>query len=93
MAGEKRKPQLKNSKKKNQSQIKVTEEIYALIAICVSLIVMFSLYTDKAGYLSVISRTLLIGLFGIGAFFSIYIIYLCTKLFLFKREVLFSRID
>lgn len=69
MAGGKRKPQLK-LKKKNQSQIKVTEEIYALIAICVSLIVMFSLYTDKAGYLSVISRTLLIGLFGIGAFYS-----------------------
>ena len=93
MAGGKKKTATKTQKKKNQSQIKVTEEIYALIAICVSLIVMFSLYTDKAGYLSVISRTLLIGLFGIGAFFiPIYIIYLCTKLFLFKREVLFSRI-
>ncbi|WP_096516385.1 FtsK/SpoIIIE family DNA translocase [Clostridium perfringens] len=93
MAGGKKKTATKTQKKKNQSQIKVTEEIYALIAICVSLIVMFSLYTDKAGYLSVISRTLLIGFFGIGAFFiPIYIIYLCTKLFLFKREVLFSRI-
>ena len=93
MAGGKKKTATKTQKKKNQSQIKVTEEIYALIAICVSLIVMFSLYTDKAGYLSVIPRTLLIGLFGIGAFFiPIYIIYLCTKLFLFKREVLFSRI-
>lgn len=93
MAGGKKKTATKTGKKKNQSQIKVTEEIYALVAICVSLIVMFSLYTDKAGYLSVISRTLLIGFFGIGAFFiPIYIIYLCTKLFLFKREVLFSRV-
>lgn len=93
MAGGKKKTATKTQKKKNNSQVKVTEEIYALIAICVSLIVMFSLYTDKAGYLSVISRTLLIGFFGVGAFFiPIYIIYLCTKLFLFKREVLFSRL-
>ena len=93
MANGKKKGSTKTRKKKNQSQIKVTEEIYALIAICASLIVMFSLYTDKAGYLSVISRTLLIGFFGIGAFFiPIYIIFLCTKLFLFKKDILFSRI-
>ncbi|MDU7067887.1 MAG: DNA translocase FtsK [Clostridium perfringens] len=72
MAGGKKKTATKTQKKKNQSQIKVTEEIYALIAICVSLIVMFSLYTDKAGYLSVISRTLLIGLFVI--FVTLYLI-------------------
>ena len=68
MAGGKKKTATKTQKKKNQSQIKVTEEIYALIAICVSLIVMFSLYTDKAGYLSVISRTLLIGLLELELF-------------------------
>lgn len=56
MAGGKKKTATKTQKKKNQSQIKVTEEIYALVAICVSLIVMFSLYTDKAGYLSVIKN-------------------------------------
>ncbi len=94
MATGKKKTKTKMQNKKNQSQhIQVTEEIYALVAICISLIVMFSLYTDKAGYLSVISRTLLIGLFGVGAFFiPIYIIYLCTRIFLFKKEVLFSRV-
>lgn len=94
MARGKKKTTTKTQRKKKQSQqINVTEEIYALVAICISLIVMFSLYTDKAGYLSVISRRVLIGFFGIGAFFiPIYIIYLCARVFLFKKEVLFSKV-
>lgn len=78
--------------KKNKKSFKFNGEIYGLIIICFTLIIIFSLYTNRAGYLSIISKSILINLFGIGAFIlPWYIIYSIVRINFLKKEELFSR--
>lgn len=78
--------------KKNKKNSKSNGEIYGLIIICFTLIIIFSLYTSRAGYLSIISKNILINLFGIGAFvLPWYVIYSIIRINFLKKEELLSR--
>ncbi len=81
----------KKKSKKNVSIIdKYLKEIYGVIWIGISIILMFSLYTNWAGYLSVISKDIFVNLLGVGAFtLPIYMIYVIIKLnFLKEKKIL-----
>lgn len=81
----------KKKSKKNVSIIdKYLKEIYGVIWIGISIILMFSLYTNWAGYLSVISKDIFVNLIGVGAFtLPIYMIYVIIKLnFLKEKKIL-----
>ena len=81
----------KKKSKKNVSRIdKYLKEIYGVIWIGISIILMFSLYTNWAGYLSVISKDIFVNLLGVGAFtLPIYMIYVIIKLnFLKEKKIL-----
>ncbi len=81
----------KKKSKKNVSIIdKYLKEIYGVIWIGISIILMFSLYTNWAGYLSVISKDIFVNLVGVGAFtLPIYMIYVIIKLnFLKEKKIL-----
>ena len=81
----------KKKSKKNVSIIdKYLKEIYGVIWIGISIILMFSLYTNGAGYLSVISKDIFVNLLGVGAFtLPIYMIYVIIKLnFLKEKKIL-----
>ncbi|MDO4534761.1 MAG: DNA translocase FtsK [Clostridium perfringens] len=59
---------------------KYSNEIYGVIWIGISIILGFSLYTNWAGYLSVISKNIFINLLGVGAFaLPIYMIYVVIQ--------------
>ena len=59
---------------------KYSNEIYGVIWIGISVILMFSLYTNWAGYLSVISKNIFVNLLGVGAFaLPIYMIYIIIQ--------------
>ena len=82
---------LQKRSKKNVSIIdKYLKEIYGVIWIGISIILMFSLYTNWAGYLSVISKDIFVNLLGVGAFtLPIYMIYVIIKLnFLKEKKIL-----
>lgn len=81
----------KKKSKKNVNIIdKYLKEIYGVIWIGISIILMFSLYTNWAGYLSVISKDIFVNLLGVGAFtLPIYMIYVIIKLnFLKEKKIL-----
>lgn len=81
----------KKKSKKNVSIIdKYLKEIYGVIWIGISIILMFSLYTNWAGYLSVISKDIFVNLLVVGAFtLPIYMIYVIIKLnFLKEKKIL-----
>ena len=82
----------KNTHRKGKQIQKNDNEIYGVVAIACSLIFMFSLYTSKLGYLSVISKKICISLFGIGAFLvPIYCIYISIKYYFLKQKVYITR--
>ncbi|WP_366938270.1 DNA translocase FtsK [uncultured Clostridium sp.] len=84
-----------NTKKvsnKKEFKNKGDNEIYGVIAIACSLIFMFSLYTSKLGYLSIISKKIFISLFGLAAFLvPIYCLYISVKYYFLKQKVTISR--
>ena len=81
-------------KKKSKTNVNIIDkylkEIYGVIWIGISIILMFSLYTNWAGYLSVISKDIFVNLLGVGAFtLPIYMIYVIIKLnFLKEKKIL-----
>lgn len=79
-----------NTKKNINVMDKYNKEIYGVIWIGISIILMFSLYTNWAGYLSVISKYIFVNLVGIGAFtIPIYMIYIVINLnFLKQKKIL-----
>ena len=82
----------KNTHRKGSQNPKNDNEIYGVVAIACSLIFMFSLYTSKLGYLSVISKKICISLFGIAAFLvPIYCIYISIKYYFLKQKVYITR--
>ncbi|MGL4742429.1 MAG: DNA translocase FtsK [Sarcina sp.] len=53
---------------------------------------MFSLYTNKLGYLSILSKKIFITLFGVAAFvLPIYCLYISIKYYFLKEQIKFSR--
>lgn len=81
----------KKKGKKNTSIIdKYNKEIYGVIWIGISIILMFSLYTNWAGYLSVVSKDIFVNLLGVGAFtLPLYMMYVIIKLnFLKEKKIL-----
>ncbi|MGL5574046.1 MAG: DNA translocase FtsK [Sarcina sp.] len=81
-----------NQNKRNKQNLKNDNEIYGVIAIACSLIFMFSLYTSKLGYLSIISKRIFVSLFGIAAFLvPIYCIYISIKHYFLKQKVSITR--
>ena len=92
----------KNSNKKQRRDTKSisrevkseknNSEIYGIVAIACSLIFMFSLYTNKLGYLSTISKEIFITLFGIGAFLiPIFCLYISVKHYFLKQKLTITR--
>ncbi|MGL5634805.1 MAG: DNA translocase FtsK [Sarcina sp.] len=78
--------------KKSKLAEKNNNEIYGIIAITCSLIFMFSLYTNKLGYLSILSKKIFITLFGVAAFvLPIYCLYVSIKYYFLKEPIKFSR--
>ncbi|MGL5615725.1 MAG: DNA translocase FtsK [Sarcina sp.] len=84
-----------NGKKKAKKITKKTKdnnEIYGILIIACSLIFMFSLYSNKAGYLSDISKEIFISLLGVGAFFiPIYLIVMAVRHYFMKEKIVISR--
>lgn len=85
-----------NSNKKTTNKVtkqsKDNSEIYGILVISCSLIFMFSLYSNKAGYLSVISKKVFISLMGVGAFFiPIYMIAIAVRYYFMKEKIVISR--
>ncbi|MGL5245061.1 MAG: cell division protein FtsK, partial [Sarcina sp.] len=79
-------------KKKKSKQVKINSEIYGLLVGCITLILIFSLYTDKAGYLSILSKEILVNLVGIGAFIlPFYIIYGVIRIYVMKKDFVLSK--
>ncbi len=78
----------KKKGKKNTNIIgKYNSEIYGIVWIGISIILMFSLYTNLAGYLSIVSKDIFVNLFGVGAFtLPIYMIYVIIKLNFLKEK-------
>ena len=76
----KKKKGKKNVKGNSKYSNKYNNEIYGVIWIGISIILMFSLYTNWAGYLSVISKNIFVNLLGVGAFaLPIYMIYIVIQ--------------
>lgn len=85
-----------NSNKKTTNKVtkqsKDNSEIYGILVISCSLIFMFSLYSNKAGYLSIISKKIFISLIGVGAFFiPIYMIAIAVRYYFLKEKIVISR--
>ncbi|MFR5263850.1 DNA translocase FtsK [Clostridium sp.] len=85
-----------NSNKKTTNKVtkqsKDNSEIYGILVISCSLIFMFSLYSNKAGYLSIISQKIFISLIGVGAFFiPIYMIAIAVRYYFLKEKIVISR--
>ena len=81
-------------KRKPKPQQKQNEhsEIYGIIIVACSLIFMFSLYSNKLGYLSIASKKIFVSLFGIAAFIiPVYIIYITIKHYFLKEKISLSR--
>ncbi|MPQ43674.1 FtsK/SpoIIIE family DNA translocase [Clostridium tarantellae] len=84
---------VKKKKKKKSKQLKLNSEIYGLLVGCIMLILIFSLYTDKAGYLSILSKEILVNLMGVGAFIvPFYVIYAIIRIYVIKKEFTLSKI-
>lgn len=82
----------KKSKKKTNGN-GFNGEITGIIALGLSLILMFSLYSNNAGYLSIISKAIFVSLMGIGAFIlPIYIVYIVFRINFLKKEEILSRV-
>lgn len=85
-----------NSNKKTTNKVtkqsKDNSEIYGILVISCSLIFMFSLYSNKAGYLSIISKKIFISLIGVGAFFiPMYMIAIAVRYYFLKEKIVISR--
>lgn len=82
----------KKTTNKVTKKSKDNSEIYGIVVISCSLIFMFSLYTGKAGYLSIISQRVFISLLGVGAFFiPIYMIVMAIRYYFMKEKIIISR--
>lgn len=82
----------KKTTNKVTKKSKDNSEIYGIVVISCSLIFMFSLYTGKAGYLSIISQRVFISLLGVGAFFiPIYMIVMAIRHYFMKEKIIISR--
>ncbi len=86
----KKKKGKKNVKANDKYINKYSNEIYGVIWIGISVILGFSLYTNWAGYLSVISKNIFINLLGVGAFaLPIYMIYvIIQRNFLKEKKII-----
>lgn len=87
--------QKKVRKNKNAIQNKNhkdNSDIYGVIVITCCLLFMFSLYSNKLGYLSIASKKIFISLFGAAAFLiPIYVLYIAIKVYFLKGKVNLSR--
>ncbi|MGL4654308.1 MAG: DNA translocase FtsK [Sarcina sp.] len=87
-----RKSNNNNDQKGKKINPKNDNEIYGVVAIACSLIFMFSLYTSKLGYLSIVSKKIFVSLFGIAAFLiPIYCIYISIKHYFLKQKISITR--
>lgn len=67
-------------------------EIYGIVVVTCCLLFMFSIYSNKLGYLSIISKKVFISLFGAAAFLiPIYLLYAAIKIYFLKSKVNLSR--
>lgn len=87
----KRSQSVNKSTKNSKNKKSTNSEIYGIIAIACSLIFMFSLYTNKLGYLSVLSKDVFVSLFGIAAFLiPVYCLYASVKHYFLKQKITLS---
>ena len=94
MANVKSKKKVNSNKKttnKVTKQSKDNSEIYGILVISCSLIFMFSLYSNKAGYLSIISQKIFISLIGVVHFDPIYMIAIAVRYYFLKEKIVISR--